>query len=138
MKKIVLAVAVLLLSVVLTAWAEEGKGKENKEDKGVQVTVAKLVGVWMPVNGKLPAGTSVLVEFSKDGKLKVYGKTKFKGEDADFSTEATYKIVPGGIAVAGRRSKGEVETHPITITRLTYQEMVIRNEQGVEGVFKKR
>ena len=138
MKKIVLAGAVLLLAVVVSARAQEGKGKEGKEDRGVQVTSAKLVGVWVPVHTKLPAGTSINIEFRKDGKMKVFGKAKVKGKDQEFKHEGTYKIVEGGFALTARGAKGETQTQTITVTRLTDQEMITRNEKGAEGVYKRK
>jgi uncharacterized protein (TIGR03066 family) len=135
MKKIVLAVAVLLMTVVVSARAQEGKGKEGK---GVQVTSAKLVGVWVPVHTKLPAGTSINIEFRKDGKLKVFGMAKVKGKDQEFKYEGSYKIVEGGFVLTAQGAEGEVKKQTITITQLTDQEMATRNEQGVEGVYKRK
>jgi uncharacterized protein (TIGR03066 family) len=134
MKKIVLASAALLLAVVVTARAQEPKGQE---DKGVNVTRAKLVGVWVPVKHKyLPAGATI--EFTRDGKVKVKGKVKVEDKDKVIRLEGTYKIVAGGFKLTGIGPKGEVQTQTVTVTQLTATEMVTRSQKGVVNTFTKK
>jgi uncharacterized protein (TIGR03066 family) len=143
MKKIVLAVAVLLLSVAVTARAQDGDSKQDKNDKNVKVTADKLLGVWKPIHVDLPDGNSVNIEFSKGGQMKVYGQTQVKGKDGKvkvkkYKHQATYKIAEKGFTLTSKDAKGKVTTQTITIIRLTDTEMATRNDKGVEGVYQKQ
>jgi uncharacterized protein (TIGR03066 family) len=139
MKKIVLAVAVLLMAVVVSARAQEGKGKEGKEDRGVQVTSAKLVGVWTWVKSKnRPAGATMDIEFTRDGKVKLSGKVKVKGEEKEFKAQGTYKILEGGFTLRSRGPKGKEQTHTFQITKLTDTELVTRHEKGGVSILTKK
>ena len=108
------------------------KGKQGKQAKGVQVTSARLLGVWVPAKSP-PAGTSVNIEFTRDGKLKYYGKTKVQGKDTDFKTEATYKIVEEIIKVKdGKETLEYYEAQLVTDTKIEYEA-----EVGADGKFMK-
>jgi uncharacterized protein (TIGR03066 family) len=142
MKKSVLVMAVLLLVLLLvrvaTAQEQERKeGKESKQARGVKVTRALLVGVWVP-SGEMPEGATMNIEFTRDGKMKVFGQSKVKGEVKKYNHEGTYKIVKGGLKLTSRGPKGKERTEKLTVTKLTRTELVTHHARGGERVFKKK
>jgi uncharacterized protein (TIGR03066 family) len=136
MRKIVFAVAALLLAVAPPAWAAQAKAKQAK---GVQVAVAKLVGVWAPAKSqKGAASTTQGLEFTRDGKLKVSGQTTVGGKVKKFQSQGTYKVVKGGFTVTAQGPNGKDQTQTITVTKLTDNELVTRNDTGAVSTFKKK
>jgi uncharacterized protein (TIGR03066 family) len=142
MKKSVLVVAVLLLLLlvvgVATAREQEEKGKEGKQIKGITPTSARLVGVWVPGGTKLPEGATMNIEFTRDGKVKVFGQSMVKGKVKKYNHEGAYKIVEGGLTLASRGPKGEEQKETIQVLWLTDREMVTRNSDDALRLFKKK
>jgi len=86
-----------------------------------------LVGTWeitKPAEGGagLPKGS--LVEFSKDGKIKVTRKG-----DTDMVMEGTYKL-DGDTFTATMKVGEEERTQTITIVKLTDTELHVKNKDG--------
>jgi uncharacterized protein (TIGR03066 family) len=105
------------------------------EDKKADIDKAKLVGVWEVVKsdeGAPPAGT--VIEFTKDGKLKVTHKNK---EGKEEISEGTYNLDGGKLSVAVKHGDKE-DKHSVTIKKLTDTEMSAENEKGLKAEFKKK
>jgi uncharacterized protein (TIGR03066 family) len=93
-----------------------------------------IVGMWVvtkAAEGTVPEGT--LIEFSKDGKMKVSAK---KGDD-DFKLEGTYKVVKDSFEFTLKLGDME-KSQKITILKLTEKEMATKNEEGKEVELKKK
>jgi uncharacterized protein (TIGR03066 family) len=93
-----------------------------------------IVGMWevtKAAEGTVPEGT--LIEFSKDGKMKVSAK---KGDD-DFKLEGTYKVVKSTFEFTLKLGDME-KSQTITITKLTAKEMATKNEEGKVVELKKK
>jgi uncharacterized protein (TIGR03066 family) len=111
-KTLLAALSALLLG--LTAAAED-----KKDDK---IDPAKLVGKWTP---KEKRDNPFVVEFTKDGKAKFTGTVDGK----EMKSEGTYKA--DGNKVRLTMSLGEkVETTVRTVTKLTDDELISRDEKG--------
>lgn len=119
-----LGLAALLVSLSANARAEDDKVDYKK----------LIVGMWevsKADEGTVPEGT--LVEFTKDGKLKISAK---KGDD-DFKIEGTYKIVKNAFEYTLKLGDME-KSQTVTITKITEKEMATKNEEGKVVEFKKK
>ena len=115
--KLAKAVAV---GAVLCLLAGVGRG----DDKGD--TAKMIVGKWEVTKadpGTAPPGG--IVEFTKDGKMKLTAKK----DDKDFSVEGTYKLEGKNLSFA-MTVGGEKREKTITITKLTAKEMATKDDDG--------
>ena len=93
-----------------------------------------IVGKWEASKadeGTLPPGA--VVEFTKDGKLKLTGK---KG-DTEMSFDGTYTVEGNKFTIAMKAGDQE-HKQTITITKLTDTEMSTKNDEGKVVEFKKK
>ena len=93
-----------------------------------------IVGKWeltKVAEGGLPKGT--VIEFTKDGKVKVMAKK----DDKDFDLEGTYKVDGDKLMVTIKAGDNE-RTQTITILKLTDGQMHTKNEQGNEAELTKK
>jgi uncharacterized protein (TIGR03066 family) len=96
---------------------------DDKKDE--KIDAAKLVGKWEPKEKK--EGTSVTIEFTKDGKIMISGT---RGGQ-DFKADGTYKI--DGNQMTQTLTLGDKEqTATRTIKKLTDTEVVMTDEKGME------
>jgi uncharacterized protein (TIGR03066 family) len=93
-----------------------------------------IVGKWevsKADEGTVPMGT--LIEFTKDGKVKLSG-TK---EGKDFTAEATYKVEGNKFTVTTKQDDKE-RTQTITIKKISETEMSTENAEGKVVELKKK
>jgi len=104
-----------------------GRGEEKPD-------YAKLiVGKWEVTKadpGTVPAGT--LVEFTKDGKMKVTAK---KG-DAEMTIEGTYKLEKDTFTMT-LKVGDEERSQTITVTKISDKEMSTKDKDGKVVELKK-
>ncbi|MFM8273110.1 MAG: TIGR03066 family protein [Gemmata sp.] len=102
-------------------------GAAAADDK---IDAAKLVGKWEPKEAK--KGESMLMEFTKDGKLVVTGKMN----DKDVKIEGTYKLEKDKLSFVLKFMDIEIK-ETVTLTKLTDDEMSGKDKDGKEESFKK-
>jgi uncharacterized protein (TIGR03066 family) len=96
----------------------------------------KIVGVWEFVksdDGTPPGST---LEFTKDGKIKVETKVG----DEDLKMEGTYKVDGDKLTVTIKETeaKEKDKSETVTITKLTDNELIVKDEKGQVDVLKKK
>jgi len=106
------------LAVVLVLAATAGA----EDKKGEKIDGKKLVGKWAPKG--LPEGVKVLVEFTADGKASM--SSEF-GDKKD-KTEGTYKL-DGNKLTLTKKVGDKDEAKMMTVTKLTDEEMVMKNDK---------
>lgn len=113
---------VLGLAVAATsaALAQDKKEPTNKE---------KIVGIW-EVTKSADAPVGALVEFTKDGKMKLTAKIDGK----EITLEGTYTVDGDKINTIG--PKGEKET--AKIKKLTDTELAVEDQKGKVDEFKRK
>lgn len=108
------------VGAVLCLLAGVGRG-DDKTD-----TAKMVVGKWEVTKadpGTAPPGG--IVEFTKDGKMKVSGKK----DDQEFSIEGTYKVEGKKLTFA-MTVGGEERKKTITITKLSAKAMSTEDDDG--------
>ena len=98
-------------------------------------TAKLLVGKWEATKvdeGSLPKGA--IVEFMKDGKMKVSGK---KGDD-DLALDGTYKLNGMKLTVTLKMPDGGEKEHPITIKKISDTEMSVEGDDGKSITFTRK
>lgn len=103
-------------------------GGLSAEDKkgGEKIDAQKLVGKWQPKQP--PKGVTVLVEFTKDGKMTVDSTAE---GGAKLQDQSAYKL-EGNRLTMTTKAGGKEETRTRTVTRLTDSELVLKDEKGGE------
>ena len=109
---------VLALAVCVSAAAEDKKADA--------IDAKKLVGKWEPK--EKPKGVSVVVEFTKDGKMTVNSTSD---DGTKLVDESAYKV-DGNKLIMTLKVKDKEETRTTTITRLTDTELVGKDDKGQE------
>jgi uncharacterized protein (TIGR03066 family) len=97
-------------------------------------TAKMLVGKWEATKvdeGTLPQGT--LVEFTKDGKLKIEAKK----DGNDVSMTGSYKVEKTKLTVKLKMGEEEKE-HVVTIEKISDTEFVAKHEDGKSITFTKK
>jgi uncharacterized protein (TIGR03066 family) len=125
MKPLHIAAAVVLVTSLLGFLRAEQKKADNK---------TLIVGVWeltKASSGKAPAGT--VLEFTKDGKLKMSGKADGK----EFAFEGTY-VVEGDKLTVRMKTPDRTEEGTLTIKKLTDKELVTQDDAGRVLEFKQK
>lgn len=108
---------------------KDGKGKEGKN--GAQKSNAeKIIGTWEMEKPEAGAGT--LMDFGKDGKVKVTVKGRPK------PLEGTYKVEGDKLSITMKKPDGKDETQTETITTLTDTKLVTKDDKGKTSEFKKK
>ena len=113
-----------VLGCTLTLAVCCGLSAEDKKDE--KIDAKKLVGKWQPK--ETPKGVSVVVEFTKDGKMTVNSTAD---DGTKFTDESTYRV-EGNKLIMTMKVKDKEETRTTTITRLTDTELVGKDEKGQE------
>jgi uncharacterized protein (TIGR03066 family) len=93
-----------------------------------------IVGKWevsKADEGTVPTGT--LIEFTKDGKLKIAAKM---GDD-EFKIDGTYKVVKNTFEFT-LSLDGMEKSQTITITKISEKEMSTKNDEGKVVELKKQ
>ena len=97
---------------------------------------AKIVGTWSLVKTDAkdapPPGT--LVEFTKDGKLKI---TVEVGEKK-LTLEGTYSVEGDTLKTTIKTPDGKESSDTDTITKLTDKELSLKDKKGEKSEFKKK
>jgi len=124
-----------LLAVGIVAGLLSAGARAEEKEKEKKIDYAKmLVGKWEATKvaeGTIPAGT--VVEFLKDGKMKVAGKK----DDTELAFEGTYKV--DGDKLIFKLKFGEEEREQtITITKLTETELATKNKEDKVVEFKRK
>ena len=110
------------------------------DDKAVDKD--KIVGTWKltKANGKADTESGVVLEFTKDGKLKITTKGGVKGIKGgklkDFTEEAPYKVEGDKITIA-TKERGREHKTTATIETLTDNKLVMVNPEGKALEFEK-
>ncbi len=119
----------LLVAGVMVVGLTAGARAEEKKDNA-----KLLLGSWEATKadpGTLPVGA--VVEFAKDGKMKVTPKKDSKDE----VHEGTYKVDGAKIAITTKMGDKEA-TFTITIKKISETEMVAANEESKVVEFKRK
>lgn len=96
---------------------------EDKKDE--KIDAKKLIGKWEPKDKE--KGKSAVIEFMKDGKLKV----ALGADGKEFALDGTYTVEGNKLVTTMKFGEKErKETH--TISKLTDTEMVSKDEKGKE------
>lgn len=121
-----LAACVLVSGFVLGVRAEDKKAAIDKD---------KIVGAWEVVKSEEPPPpVGAVVEFGKDGKMKVTHKSQ---DNKDVTLMGTYTIDGDKINVVLKTEKDDVK-HTITIKKVGDDEITAENDKGKTVVFKKK
>jgi|GEM_PF-763257 len=112
----------MVLALCITSAADE-----KKDEK---IDGAKLIGKWEPVMPK--KGELVSLEFTKDGKMIATADINGKSAKA----EGTYKLT-GDKLMFEVTYMGETAKETVTITKLTDDELVGKNQEGKVESFKR-
>lgn len=102
----------------------------SADDKSEKIDAKKLVGKWEPPD--TPKGVSLVLEFTKDGKLVVSADVGGKTE----KMEANYKLAGNKLTINGKLPGGE-KTETVTVLKLTDAELVTKDEKGKEETLKR-
>src|SRR5581483_101106 len=99
-----------------------------------KVSKDKLVGTWeITKSEEPPPPVGAVVEFTKDGKLKVTHKQDGK----DVMIEGTYTIDGDKINVVIKADNNEVK-HTVTVKKIGKDEISAENDKGKAVVFKRK
>jgi uncharacterized protein (TIGR03066 family) len=101
-------------------------GLSAADKKDETIDAKKLVGKWEPK--EKPKGVSVVVEFTKDGKMTLNSTAD---DGTKLVDESTYKV-EGNKLIMTMKVKDKEETRTTTITKLTDTELVGKDEKGRE------
>ena len=100
----------------------------HAEDKAKDL----IVGKWEPT--KLPEGVKATIEFTKDGKITIVGKTG----DKEFKGAGTYKFTDDKTMETSIEIMGQKETTKTKIVKISKDELVTQDEgKKEEDKFKK-
>ncbi len=95
-----------------------------------KIDAKKLIGKWTPKEAK--KGEEFVMEFAEKGKLAV----TFTANGKEIKIDGTYKVEGNKIEVAmSFNGKDVKETH--TVTKLTDDELVSKDEKGKEETLKR-
>lgn len=96
-----------------------------------------IVGKWEP--SKVPEGVKIVVEFTKDGKLKITGNAKIEGKkDQDISGSGSYKFLDDDTMETVVEIFGKKETSKVKIVKISKDELVTRDDGKKEEESFKR
>jgi uncharacterized protein (TIGR03066 family) len=112
----------------LEATEAELRALKGKAAPAQARTRAKLVGVWQSVGSRMPV---MSVEFTEGGKVIVSAE----GKTAE--GERSY-VVDGDHMRLTTRFDGQERTATATILKLTDEELIFRDEKGMEETYKRR
>ena len=118
----------LMAGFVVVALTSNVRSEEKKDNTKL------LIGAWEVTKadeGALPVGS--VIEFAKDGKVKVTAK---RG-DKESTAEGTYTVAGDKLTVTLKHDDKE-DKHAITIKKLTETEYVTENEKGKTATFKRK
>jgi uncharacterized protein (TIGR03066 family) len=113
----------LLLSAAVSVFALSLAAAEDKKDE--KIDPAKLVGRWEPKEKKGPT-----LEFKKDGKVAF----AMSQDGKELKADGTYKVEGNKVSVA-LSFEGVEQKMERTITKLTADELVTKDEKGMERTF---
>jgi uncharacterized protein (TIGR03066 family) len=109
-------------ALLLVVWTS-APAEDKKEEK---IDAKLLVGKWSPK--EKAKGVTVVVEFTKDGKMTVNSTTD---DGTKLVDESAYKL-DGNKLVMTMKVKDKEETRTTTIKKLTDTELVGADEKGQE------
>lgn len=121
--------ALRLLGLGVALLVVTSAGRADDTDLGKQ-----LVGKWEVTKadeGTVPVGS--LVEFTKDGKMKITAKKGDKNE----TIEGTYKVEKHGFTMSAKIGDMEI-SHTITVTKISDKEMSTKDKDGKVVELKKK
>jgi uncharacterized protein (TIGR03066 family) len=119
-----IAAGFLMLGIVAGVRGEDKAG----------VSKEKLVGTWEVVKAEEPPPpVGAVIEFGKDGKMKV----THKKDDKDATIEGTYTVEGDKLNVVVKVDGNEVK-HTVTIKKLGANEMTAENDGGKAIEFKRK
>ena len=122
--KVFAGLAVALLASAFLA--SSATAADNKE---------LIVGKWTPAEAQ-GKGIEAVIEFTKDGKIKV----AVKAEGFNLDLGGSYKFIDDKTletTVDDPQAKGKSKTEKSTIKSISADELVITNAQGKDEKFKK-
>jgi uncharacterized protein (TIGR03066 family) len=117
----------VVCSVILACFLSvpaQAQDKKNAE---------KLVGTWSVTKSE-DAPPGALLEFTKDGKLKLTVKVEGK----EISVEGTYKVEGDSITVTMKGPDGKEKTEKAKIKELTDKKLITVDEKGKIDEFAKK
>jgi uncharacterized protein (TIGR03066 family) len=120
----------------LIGYAASAADDADKDKKDKAVDKAKLVGTWELVKTDAkdapPPGT--LVEFTKDGKLKI---TVEVGEKK-VTLNGTYSVDGDKLKTKMTTPDGQEHSDTDTITKVTDKQLLLKGSKGENSEFKKK
>jgi uncharacterized protein (TIGR03066 family) len=114
--------------VALTAGARAEKKEEKKDNAKL------LLGTWEIEGAPDMVGASTVVEFGKEGKLKV----TFRRRGGDEVREGTYTVDGDRLTVTARKDGDKEVKLLVTIKKISDTEMVTEDERGYTEEFKRK
>jgi uncharacterized protein (TIGR03066 family) len=115
---------------VLLALAFAAQAEDKKEEKKGKIDKAKLVGTWTFVKTDAldapPKGSTLKVEFTKDGKMNV----TLTFNDRDHKMSGTYKVDGDKLTTTLKGPKTKEKTETSTIKELTDKKLVLLDKKG--------
>ena len=123
---------VILFSLVLAFVATSAVQGQDLDPLGTK-NKAKLIGTWevTSAKGALPKGT--LVQFIKDGKMKV----TFRDATTTAVVEVQYTVSASTIRTTYKDEAGKETKETLKIKKLDDKELVISNKDGKDDELKK-
>lgn len=130
-------VAALLVAfaAALTASADPVVQEKKEKPKEEKSNAEKLVGKWKLTNtdAKVPDGFAATVEYTKDGKMII----RIEVGDNKVEMKGTYKLDKDKIDYKVTLPNGDDKTEILTIKKLTDDELVTTDPDGIKEEFKR-
>jgi uncharacterized protein (TIGR03066 family) len=120
-----MAAGCLVIGIAAGVRGDDKKADSNKE---------KLVGSWEVVKSEdPPPPVGAVVEFAKDGKVKI----THKRDDKDLTVEGTFTVDGDKVSVVLKMGDKE-DKHSITIKKISDNELTMENDKGKTVEFKRK
>lgn len=134
MRLLVAALFVALAAALTVSAAPAPQEKEKPQDKD-KTNAEKLVGKWKLTKTDIKVGDdfAATVEYTKDGKMII----SIEVGDNKAEMKGTYKLDKDKIDYKVTLPNGEDKTEILTIKKLTDDELVTTDPEGIKEEFKR-
>ncbi|MBY0514774.1 MAG: lipocalin family protein [Gemmataceae bacterium] len=123
-----------LAACLVLALAAAASAQDDPKDKS---TAEKLVGTWQLVESDedIPEGVTFTVELTADNKITI--RATMKGSDEALVLKGKYKVDGNKIDYSVTTPDGGKKQEVLTIKKLTDDELVTVDPEGVKEQFKR-